>query len=75
MKYLVWEEPMPGLREDGSTITCVRRVYITEHDAACLSRAMYRGDNREWSGLSHEHLVTDAVVANWAERVEVDRLP
>lgn len=75
MKYLVWEEPVPGIREDGSPITCTRRVYVTEHDAACLSRAMYHSDNREWGGLSHEHLIIDAIVENWADRVDVPSLP
>lgn len=74
-KYIVWEEPLPGIREDGSAVTCTRRVYVTEHDAACLARAMYTSDNREWRGLTHEHLVTDAIVENWASRVEVQRLP
>lgn len=75
MKYLVWEEPLPGIREDGSSVTCVRRVYVTEHDAACLARAMYRDDNREWSELTHDHLVKDALVVNWASRVDVPSLP
>lgn len=75
MKYLVWEEPMPGLREDGTTITCVRRVYVTEHDAACLARTMYLNDNRDFRGLTQEQLVIDAIVENWASRVEVDSLP
>lgn len=75
MKYLTWEEPLRGLREDGSEITCIRRVYITEHDAACLARTMYRDYNREFRGLTQEQLVKDAIVVNWASRVDAPSLP
>jgi hypothetical protein len=75
MKFLVWDEPLTGIRENGTAITCGWRVYITEHDAACLARAKYVINNKSWEGISHEDLVTDVLVENWAMRVDVPSLP
>lgn len=70
MKYIAWEDPYPGLDKDGGPVTCIRRIYMTEDDVL----NMYRGTHKRLD-LTDDELLHDIIITNWADRIDVDRLP
>lgn len=67
-KWIVWEEPVPGLNAEGVEVTCTQQVRMTKEDVICVMRHIFA--KRKIVNMNEELMVLEFMVVHYACRLE-----
>ena len=65
---IIYDEPWPGLSQDGKDVTCNKQIHVTARDAIMIQRKCYQR-HKKLQKLTDDELLDEFMVVHWAKEV------
>ena len=65
---IIYDEPWPGLSQDGKDVTCNKQIRVKTQDAIRIQRKAYQ-HCKNLQKLTDDELLDEFMVVHWAEEV------